>query len=184
MTCIVGIKTPRAVVLAADTMVSDSYTKATKLKSKIFIAGPVTLGVSGSVRYANLLENKLEDELPDLTGDVYEYMYGDFLDAVIKVFEAGRALETVDGVSYVHGHSLVAVAGRLFAFESNLSLYEVDDEYAATGSGQEVALGALYATRHIKNAKRRAEIAVRAACEHTLTVGGHRVDVLQTKRIT
>jgi len=181
MTCIVGIKTPRGVVLAADTMLSDSYTKATKLKSKLFTVGPVTMGVSGSVRYANLLENKLADELPDLIGDVDDYMYGDFLDAVIKIFEAGRALETSDGVAYVHGHSLVAVAGRLFTFESNLSLYEVADDYAATGSGQEVALGALYATLNTKNAKRRAEIAVKAACEHTLTVGGHRIDILEAR---
>lgn len=181
MTCIVGIKSPSKIVLAADSMMSDGWTESTLHQTKVFRAGPLAIGTTGSLRYLNILQYNLAPLLSKPSATVDEYMYGEFVSAAFKAFEDGRALETVDGVAAAPGSALIALHGRVFLFETNFALSEVDDGYSAVGNGGEIALGALHATRHIKNPKRRALLAIEAATHHSVGVGGSRIDILEVK---
>jgi hypothetical protein len=69
------------------------------------------------------------------------------------------------------GHFLVGVRGRLFEIESDYQVGESLDGYAAIGSGDDVALGALFATHHLgMSPEQRLTLALEAAQHHITSV--------------
>ena len=78
--------------------------------------------------------------------DIHQYMVVDFIDAVRECLKAGGYASKKDDVESA-GTFLVGYQGHLFEIESDYQVGIPEDGYAAVGSGQDIALGALFATQ-------------------------------------
>lgn len=181
MTCIVGIRTTHGAVLAGDSMCSTSYTKFNHTRPKVFNLSPrVAAGSCGSPRVNDILAHHVDVDDAAVTGDEFAWSVHEFIPAIREVFsEHGfrRVKEEVETIP--SSLFLLAVRGRVFTVQSDFSVTESDLCYDATGSGQEVAFGALWSTvghgpHHVAKATavRRATDAINAAAFHTPHVGG------------
>ena len=84
----------------------------------------------------------------------------------------GRRAARAD-LAAVHGTFLVGVRGRLFAIYSDYQVAEEALDYMAVGSGEDIALGALYATADLGLSPRaRMRIALKAAARFKPGVNG------------
>lgn len=185
MTCIVGVEHNGKVYVGGDSAGSDGYTLEIRAASKVFTkAGytedyapvPWVMGFTTSFRMGQLLRHKLElPRLPkDGTDDLEAFMVTSFVDAVREALRAGgwltKANERERG-----GTFLVGVRGQLFAIYDDLQVGRVVDGYAAVGSGDHLALGAMYATNATELAadpEARLTLALKAAARHAAGVAG------------
>lgn len=111
---------------------------------------------------------KLEVPEQQDTTDVAEFMATVFVDAVRDCLKAGGWATTKDGRE-TGGGFLVGCRGRLFNICDDFQVAEASAGYDAVGCGQEVALGALFATKG-KHPVKRVETALRAAEAHNAGV--------------
>lgn len=65
----------------------------------------------------------------------------------------------------------MGVKGRLFKVESDFQVGEERENYSATGYGESLALGAMYATPNL-NPKKRIKTALKAAAKFSTGVAG------------
>ena len=94
--------------------------------------------------------------------DIHQYMVVDFIDAVRECLKAGgyasKEKETEQGGTFLVGYS-----GHLFTVDSDYQVGIPEDGFAAVGSGQDIALGALFATQGQDDPRERVLTALRAA---------------------
>ena len=167
MTCVIGLKDGDGVLLGADTCESTQYVKFASADAKVFRVGPFGLGACGSPRMKQLLRHQLRLPDPPKTG-LPRFMVTQFTDAVRKALSEGGWKRTSDGREE-GGEFLVALRGRLFVCDYDFQVSEMRHDFHAVGSGQEVALGALHATRSMKP-RRRIRTALEAAAEFAVGV--------------
>lgn len=173
MTCIVGIKTPHGILLAADSAGADSVTWAVRRDAKLFTVQTLDMrdtfliGYTTSFRMGQILRYSFQPPFRSSTVDAFQYLATDWVDAVRDCFKGKGFTRKESEGEEAGGEFLVGFAGRLFTVESDYQIAENADNYAAVGSGRQVAYGALHATTQIADAKERAEIAIRAAAHHT-----------------
>lgn len=173
MTCVVGIKTAHGILLAADSAGADSVTWAVRNDAKLFTVETLDqrdtflVGYTTSFRMGQILRYSFQPPIRSRTTDPFQYLATDWIDAVRECFkDKGFTRKEPEGEE-AGGEFLVGFAGRLFTVEGDYQIAENADNYAAIGSGRQVAYGALYATTQIPSAKERAELAIRAAAHHT-----------------
>jgi len=161
MTCIAGVVHNGKVYIGGDSAGSFGHSLNVRADRKVFKSGEFLYGFCGSFRMGQLLQHSLKvpDRNPDR--DPHEYMVTDFINAVRECLKAGGYAEKHDDVE-TGGNFLVGYSGRLFQVESDYQVGEAFDGWDASGSGFEVALGALYATRKLPPRK-RIETALEAA---------------------
>lgn len=118
---------------------------------KVFLINRhVAIGYTSSYRMGQLLRFELSlpaivDAVGDKrTEDEFEWAVKEFIPAARKVLKDGGYLTTKDGAD-VGGFFLLAVRGRLFEVASDFQVGEPTPAYVSTGSGEELALGALHA---------------------------------------
>lgn len=173
MTCIVGIEHDNGVTIGGDT-VSTSGWYQNRLDRKVFELGDMVIGCCGGPRTAQLIRYKLVVPPLDIH-DVDRWIACEFADAVRDVLKESGAGKSNAGVDEMDGSSaiLVAVAGRLYTLHSDYQWSRNECGYHAIGSGREVATGSLHTTEAIGfiPPKRRVELAVEAACEHSASCG-------------
>lgn len=183
MTCVVGIvDDSNRVWLASDSLGSGGGIKQEFLTPKLISRQveirerqtfkryePLLIGYTGSFRIGNVLTNNLS--LPAIAKPVEQYMVCDFIPAVIEAFEHSGCLKEEAHVKS-GGTFLVGVLGRLFEVQSDFSVVEPALGYTAIGSGQEFALGALWAVDHLADPECAARDAINAAKAFSTTVGG------------
>lgn len=173
MTCIVAVRDANGVLLAGDTAATTSdWGLKTRKDLKIFRAGPAVVGFTSSFRMGQLLRYRCV--VPDIQPgrDVQEYMATEFIDAVRLALKSGGWM-TQEKNQETGGQFIVGVAGRIFCVHTDFSVEESEDEYTACGAGAEVALGSLYASRHMPiAAETRAVWALRAAAHFNASVRG------------
>jgi ATP-dependent protease HslVU (ClpYQ) peptidase subunit len=130
-------------------------------------------GFAGSFRMGQVLRYKFD--APALLDDenVDEYMRTYFIDKVRECFEENGVLcQSEDGYA-LGGHFLVALKGRLFEIETDFQVGELTYDYAALGSGREVAMGALHALEIVAMpAHEKVQRALAAAAEFKPDVRG------------
>ena len=168
MTCIVGIVHDGGVIIGGDSAGSDRCTIDQRCQPKVFTRGEYAFGYTSSFRMGQLLQYRLEIDSPD-TWDLDSWMATTFVDSVRQCLKDGGWARTSGGDdepggSEAGGTFLVGIRGQLYAIADDYQAGRVLDGYQAVGSGAEVALGALYATRHL-GPQVRIRIALEAA-EH------------------
>jgi len=191
MTCIVGIVASNGVVLASDSLGSGGGRKQEYATAKLITleaAEQVTdleykkiqigLGYTSSFRMGDILKHLFTPPLVKKDVDIENYMVSEFVPAIISCFDDHHYTMTEKGKKE-GGNFLVAIKGRLFEVQEDFSVLETTMGFAAIGSGEAVAVGALYAlgieydgdttTSALVD---KAGIAIQAASEFVTTVGG------------
>lgn len=161
MTCIVGFVEGDTVWMGGDSAGVAGYDLTVRADQKVFRNGPMLFGFTTSFRMGQLLRYALT--IPDhdpRIGDE-KYMSTTFVNAVRECLKnngwAEKHNEQERG-----GHFLVGYKGRLFKVESDYQVGIPLDGYDATGCGEQIARGALFATAHL-NGRDRVEMALKAA---------------------
>lgn len=174
MTCIVGVRTDRGVLLGGDTQGSGGWDQRDRRDDKVFILGTnrrVAVGFTSSYRMGQILRFHLN--LPALDADVDEYEW-----AVTKFIPAAReVLKThgyvkIDNNREESGTFLLAVRDRLFQVQNDLQVAEMVAPFDACGCGSDYALGALHVLDGLKvSPKQKTRMALEAAARWSNGVG-------------
>lgn len=173
MTVIAGIAQGGLVYMGGDSQATASWSATTRIDRKVWVDGEWVFGYSGGPRVAQLLRwdfdrPTLKDEQP-----IEAYLATDFTKAYRTVLREGGALKTENGIDEADDKTrlMLGHAGRLFVIHSDFQVAETTDGYAAIGSGDDLALGALYATRRQRDPRRRIRIALEAAAKFNIGCG-------------
>lgn len=178
MTAIVGLENKGKVIMGADAAATTGHYSFTQIATeKVWVSGHYIFGSCGSFRINQLLRYSMNipQALPHDERDIDEFMVTDFMDAVKQILTEQGMLEDHRNVSTIADDSdfLVGVHGRLYLIALDFSVIRSATGYAATGSGYDLALGALHATGNISPKvapKTRIQLALEAAAAHNAAV--------------
>lgn len=173
MTCIVGYvdRTQQTVFLGGDSAgTSEMDQQVLLVDPKVFCVGEMVFGCTTSIRMMQLLHYSLELPPCPQTGDLARYMTTDFINAVRTCLRDGGYAEKKNEQEH-GGTFLVGIRGHLFCVDEDYDVWETRTGYHAVGSGDTVALGALYALQPMEmSPEQRITLALEAAAFHTSTV--------------
>lgn len=147
MTCIVGLKTPKCVLIGGDACAGNSatYSRFVCKHPKVFYNGPFLIGYTSSFRMGQILEYEVvlpepePKDLRDLTG----FMVRRIIPKIRKAFKDHGFLKIESNYNEEGGSFLIAYQKHLFEIQANFHVMEVKDKFAAIGCGADVALGAI-----------------------------------------
>jgi hypothetical protein len=170
MTCIVGLVNNGDVWIGGDSAgVASDFSRQIRIDSKVFAVGPMLIGYTTSFRMGQLLRYRLTLPAHPDGMDSHEYMATEFVDAVRACLSKGGFSEK-EKEREIGGFFLVGYRGRLFQIESDYQVGEDASGEYAVGGGDKLAMGALFATRHIQQPRYRVEKALEAAAERNAGV--------------
>ncbi len=169
MTCVVGVVGPRGqMILGGDSASTEDWGgQVSSAQEKVWPVGEFLIGGAGSWRGLQLARYAFK---PPKRGRkaIDVYMVTDFIDALRETWKKGGHLASAKQGDDFHEETIstnliVAYRGSLWIIEGDLQILPMRDPYAAIGSGVDVALGSLYATREQGATKARVLTALRAA---------------------
>ena len=171
MTCIVGLERAGVVYMGADSAEVDveSMSASTRDDHKVFIdtTRRFIIGFSGSWRVGQLLRYVVKMPAQPADKDDMAFMVTNFVDAVRTAQKKKGTMKKQDEVEETDSHLLVGYRGRLYVIRSDFAVARATTPFAAIGSGEPVALGAMYALRRSKSApEHRLRTALAAASEY------------------
>lgn len=176
MTCIVGIARANGEVwIGGDSAGTNADSQQTiETTEKVFFVrnahsgDEFLLGCSTSFRMIDLLKYQLIP--PEVDGNnLHRYMVIAFVEAVRTCLKEGGFAKKEDEREE-GGYFLVGFRGRLFEVGSDYHVSEAQCGYHAIGSGDDLALGALFATRDLDDPEARLKLALHAAAYHNSDV--------------
>lgn len=186
MTTIVGIKTHRGVLIAADKRLTSASGDKLGLCSKLIeLPCGTCLAVAAPYTAILALRDCLdESEFDGWTTDIGIYRNLTTLHGTLKESHYMRVDDTPDVNAFDSSHfqMLVGNGGNLWLVLHMREVIEVAD-FTAAGSGREYALGSLASGSkiHADNAKHLAELAVSVASRYDAATGLE-VDIWQSNR--
>lgn len=149
MTCVVGIRGKRGVLLAGDSQASSLLTYRQRSDAKVFsLSDILAIAYCGSARLGQILSYELGDHLedPPLGMDEHYWAVREFIPHLRNVaYNHGQLYDWFGVESLDQSAFLFAVRNRLFTIEEDLQVGEHFLVYEALGSGEDVAIGALHA---------------------------------------
>ncbi len=161
MTAIVGLVYEGGVYVGGDSAGVSGLNLTVRADTKVFHNGPYLFGFTTSFRMGQLIHHALTPPKPRRS--LERFMSTTFIDAVRACLKDGgwarKENDREEG-----GTFLVGVRGRLFVIHEDYQVGQAADGFAAVGCGDQVALGALYATAGTDmGPRRRVKLALRAA---------------------
>lgn len=182
MTCVVGIRGKRGVLLAGDTQISTDTTKRLIKQPKTFqLSELLAVAYCGSGRLGQILTFHLEElDDPPLGRDEERWVVRDFIPFLRAATEDAGHLHIRHNVENLGDSAfLIAVRGRLFMVDCDLGVNEERLAYSSLGSGEDVAIGAMRALAgdveeplDDRRLERIANVGITASAEFTNFVGG------------
>jgi ATP-dependent protease HslVU (ClpYQ) peptidase subunit len=169
MTCIVGVVDKGKVYIGGDSAGVAGSFLVVRSDAKVFESHGFLYGFTSSFRMGQLIRYRFRPPKRHSDDDMMKYMVTDFVDALRGTLKSGGFAETKDGAEF-GGTFLVGHCGRLFVVDSDYQVAEWGCGYGACGSGMELAVGALHATKgqrpegRIKAALEAAEAHCTGAC--------------------
>lgn len=166
MTCIVGIEGKNTVWLGGDSAATAGDGSQTLIADKkVFVNanGEVIFGICGSpklidpLRYTVFAKQKRGEDNREFVATVLVPM----IKHALK--ESGCVTEHPEHGEHFQGEVLFGVGGKLYRMQSNFQLITDSQGYASVGSGSDIAIGSLHATRRDSNARRRILTALEAS---------------------
>ena len=167
MTVCVGIAQEGNVFMGADSTVTGGYLTFKRALPKIFRNGSFLFGVAGSAKTADFMHYA---EFPKPGPNVREFMSVSFPEMLRQLFEKMGRLHRENEIDTHDSALLVGVRGTLWCGDANFSFSEMLPAEYAIGSGSEIAMGALYATRG-KHPRDRIRMALKAAGTYGSNIG-------------
>lgn len=173
MTCIVAVvAADGAIWMGGDSLGSDGQSALVRSEPKVVRRGAFLFGRSGDLRPTQVLFHAFTPPPHPDGKDALAYLVTDFAKALRQALvEHNVHLKDEE----IGCEVLIGYRGRLFGLECNFGVSEIARDYHAVGSGDQVALGALYGTRVMElvlSPERRVRLALEAAAEHVVTVRG------------
>lgn len=176
MTCIVAIAQNGTVYMGSDHAASDDKTGwiVSRKEPKCFKVGQYGIAFTDSFRMGQILQyswNPPKYTPTKTNSGLDKFMRTKFIDSVKQAFKdngygsIGSSSEEDTG-----GIFIIGVEGRLFTMDEDFHVGEAVVNYMAEGSGGQIALGALHATKNQKNPKLRLKAALEAATEFNMSV--------------
>lgn len=170
MTCIVGIEQDGVVYIGGDSagVESVSLSICARADEKVFITDDDTfiMGFSGSFRIGQLLRYVFVPSDKPSKKDDMAYMVVDFIDALRAMQRDKGYLKRKNEVEEHDGPFLVGYNGALYSAEADFQVGRTLNGYAAVGSGAEIALGAMHATKSLRmKPEDRIKLALEASAE-------------------
>lgn len=139
MTTVIAVETPSGVTFGWDSQITYGH-RAVHSDMKVFANSGIVFGVSGDVRYANILRYM---DIPDRsTDDTDRYVTNELIPAMQQSLKTADAAKVSDSKIDTDSVALVCVRGRMYDIGSDLSWHRQDDGIYAIGSGANYALGA------------------------------------------
>jgi ATP-dependent protease HslVU (ClpYQ) peptidase subunit len=171
MTCIVGIETAEGVLIGGDSSGLSGWTRTHRADPKVYENGDYLIGFTTSFRMGQIIRYTDLPKPLDRDGeDLDRFIATEFIDGIRQALkDAGWAKKESDREDA--GTFLLGVRGRLYQVCDDYQVACSLDGYEACGSGREMALGALHATRGLK-AEPRIRRALDAAAHHSGSVHG------------
>ena len=161
MTAIVGLVDNGTVYIGGDSAGASGWSLTVRADAKVFFNAGYLFGFTTSYRMGQLIRYALQP--PEPARDLERFMATTFIDAIRACLKEGGWAKK-DNDREEGGTFLVGVRGRLFAIYSDYQVAEEALDYMAVGSGEDIALGALYATADLGLSPRaRMRIALKAA---------------------
>jgi ATP-dependent protease HslVU (ClpYQ) peptidase subunit len=162
MTAIVGLAHRGRVLIGGDSAGVSGLDLTVRADTKVFHNGPYLFGFTTSFRMGQLMHHALKPPPPKQR--LERFMTTRFVDAVRSCLKDGgwarKENDREEG-----GTFLVGVQGQLFVVYSDYQVGQAADGYAAIGSGDQIAHGALYATAGTDLSPRRRVLLALAAAE-------------------
>lgn len=167
MTCIGAIRTVEkngdvTITFGADTCVSSYRVYGEYESTKITKKSDMLIASAGALRYADLLNYNFVPPVRGVGEEAKSYIATKFIAAVISVLKTHQHITNKNENIVSSGTMLVAYDSKVFKISSDFSLMEFN-EHTAIGSGADYMLGALYATKDMKDAEKRLELGLEAA---------------------
>ena len=172
MSIIVAVKKAGKVVIAADTLYSFGSMNVTPAyiskRSKIHQFGKSYIGLTGASATDNVFQHLIAKHKKLLSFDNEEMIFKTLL-AIHPILKEEYFLNTDDDNDATYEPSkiqaLIANPNGIFGIYARREVYEFE-KFWAIGSGEEYALGSLFATYNvIDKPEEIAELAVKASCE-------------------
>jgi ATP-dependent protease HslVU (ClpYQ) peptidase subunit len=170
MTAIVGLTHNGGVYIGGDSAGVSGLSLMVRADTKVFHNGPYLFGFTTSFRMGQLIHHAFVPPKPK--GTLERFMPTTFVDALRGCLKEGGWARK-DSEREEGGTFLVGVRGRLFMVHEDYQVGQAADGYAAVGSGDQIALGALYATAETGlSPRKRITLALRAAERFNASVRG------------
>ena len=176
MTCIVAIAQNGIVYMGSDHAASDDKSGwiLSRKEPKCFKVGQYGVAFTDSFRMGQILQYSWTPPkyTPTKTNSgLDKFMRTKFIDSVKVAFkDNGYGSIGSSSDEDTGGIFIVGVEGRIFTIDEDFHVGENVVYYMADGSGGQIALGALYATKNQKNPRLRLKAALEAATEFNMSV--------------
>jgi len=170
VTAIVGLVHGKSVFIGGDSAGVDDLCLTVRADTKVFRKDQYLFGFTTSFRMGQLIRYSLRPPKPK--GEIEKFMATKFVDALRDCLKTGgwakKENDREEG-----GTFLVGLQGKLFAVYDDYQVATAADGFAAVGCGDQIALGALYATADVDlKPRQRIRIALRAAERFSTDVRG------------
>lgn len=145
MTCIVGFAADGKVYMGADSAGVSGLELESRADEKVFTLGPYLIGFAGSFRLGQLLHYAFEppEQPDDMPTDLF--MVTKFVGQVRKCLREGGQAKVTNEQEDAGGSFIVGYRGGLYVIHSDYQVARPRNQWAAVGSGAQVAQGALWA---------------------------------------
>ena len=161
--------------MAGDSAGVGGLSIVTRSDKKVFlkkdsVGNEFGFGFTSSFRMGQLLQYNLNVPALPSECNLHEYMVTTLIPAIRLCLKEG-GFSKIENNTEHGGTFLVAVRGRVFYVDEDFQVGENLPEFSACGCGEDLALGALYATRNLKLvASKRLTTALEAAQEFSAGV--------------
>lgn len=171
MTCIVALKHEGKIFMGADSAGSDGYTIRSRSDEKVFANDKFLIGYCGSYRIGQILQYSFSPPEQSIKQDDMTFMVDTFIDHVrILMREKGTLKKDNEEESH-GGPFIVGYNGELYSIDEDFQVGKYFDDYATAGSGEQTAMGALYAMKDLDiTPENKIRVALEAAAEYCVGV--------------
>ena len=162
--------------MGADHAASDDKTGwiLSRKEPKCFKVGQYGIAFTDSFRMGQILQyswNPPKYTPTKTNSGLDKFMRTKFVDSVKQAFkDGGYGSIGSSSDEDTGGIFIVGLEGRIFTIDEDFHVGENMVNYMAEGSGGQIALGALFATKNQKNPKLRIKAALEAATEFNMSV--------------
>lgn len=179
MTCIVALRHDDKVYVGGDSAAVSGWDVSERADSKVFWNKEFLIGFAGSYRFGQIMQYHFsppsDDGMASYTLKHYpmKYMCVYFIPALRACLKENGFLKSENEQEGTgNGYCIVAHGTGMFRIDSDFQVAVPADPFMAIGSGNDLALGALYATSRKRDPRKRLLLALEASAKFNIGVRG------------
>lgn len=173
MTCIVGLEKGNTVWMGGDSAgTASNMHQRIRGDKKVFIKGEFIFGFCGSFRMGQLLQYNLVIPEHKAGQKDFEYLVNDFVSAVKLCLSEGKepAAKKEGASDSFEGAFLIGYRGHLYGIQGDYQVSKPVLGFDSTGSGADIAIGAMHASTKTWSPKKRLIQALEASALNNAAV--------------